>query len=78
MWMSNIFCNDARLLVQEVVALKNEFNVYQFCASTVLMMYTNLHLSLACDHCLGLTSRKNPSKNIGLYRAVMLPQCASH
>ena len=22
--------------------------------------------SLACDHCLGLTSRKNPSKNIGL------------
>ena len=34
------------LLVQEVVALKNEINVYHFCASTVLMMYTNLHLWL--------------------------------
>ena len=46
MWMLNIFCNDAWLLVQEVVALKNKINVYQFRASTVLMMYTNLHLWL--------------------------------
>ena len=44
MWYRTFFCNDAWLLVQEVVALKNKIN--QFCASTVIMMYTNLHLWL--------------------------------
>ena len=56
MWTSNIFCNDAWLLVQEVVALKNKINQCPSILCKHCSHEVHEFASLACDHCLGLTS----------------------